>query len=657
MTAPEPTPPRVARVAVDVPLPHLDRVFDYAVTDAQAEAVRPGVRVRVRFAGKLRDGWVLEVADSSELDRLAPLERVTSSEVVLTEPVAGLVRAVADHWGGTFSDVARLAIPPRHAASEAAARPERPGPAAESSPGVLAGFPGGERYLAGLAGGEALRAAWSPVPVADGPGDWAGGVLDAVAAVLGAGRGVLVVVPDAEALAVLEARCTEIFGGGSFTTLSADLGPAARYRNFLAVARGDVRLVLGTRAAVFAPVHDLGLVVVWDEGNDSLAEPRAPYPHAREVAALRASREQCGLLLAGYGRSAEVQALVERGWLVSLAHEAREVRRLAPAVRIASADERAEDRDPAARAARLPRDVFAAIRTGLTSGPVLLQVPRAGYAPGMACQACRTPARCPRCAHPLRGERAREGDGVTLVCATCGPLEGAWRCPECGDTHLRAPRVGVRRTAEELGRAFPRVRVLQSWSGHLLDAVDGEPALVLATPGAEPRAEGGYAAAILMDTGLLLGRPDLRAAEEALRRWLTVCALVRPATRGGTVMAVGERDARALQALVRLDVAGFAAREYAERVETRFPPAARLVQFDGPEGALAEAEAAWRPVPGAEPFGPVPLETVGDGETWRLTVRCPPVHGDRLVAGLRAIVADRLSRKAPGAMRLQVDPW
>ncbi|TBT85440.1 hypothetical protein ET989_06775 [Propioniciclava sinopodophylli] len=643
---------RVARVAVDVPLPHLDRAFDYAITDEQADDVRPGVRVRVRFAGKLRDAWVLELADSTDVERLAPLERVVSPEVVLTAATASLVRAVADHWGGTFSDVARLAVPPRHAASEAAARPERPEPAVGESSGVLAGFPGGERYLAGLSEGRPLRAAWNPVPVADAPGDWSGGVLDAAAAVLGAGRGVLLVVPDADALTHLGSRCAAVFGAGSFTTLSADLGPAARYRNFLAVARGDVRLVLGTRGAVFAPVADLGLVVVWDEGNDALAEPRAPYPHAREVAALRAGAEHCALLLAGYGRTAEVEALAQRGWLVPLAHEAREVRRLGPAVRIASADDRAEDRDPAARAARLPHDVFGAIRAGLASGPVLLQVPRAGYAPSMACQGCRTPARCPRCAYPLRGER-----GGVLVCTHCGPLPGPWSCPECGDARLRAPRVGVRRTAEELGRAFPQVRVVQSWSGHLVDAVGDEPALVLATPGAEPVAEGGYAAALLLDTGLLLGRPDLRAAEEALRRWLGVCALVRPGSRGGTVMAVGEPDARALQALVRLDVAGFAAREYAERVETRFPPAARLVQFDGPRAALDEAEAAWRPVPGAEPFGPVPLETTGEGETWRLTVRCPPAHGDALVAGLKGVVADRLSRKAHGALRLQVDPF
>ncbi|MDO5535694.1 MAG: hypothetical protein Q4F65_13725 [Propionibacteriaceae bacterium] len=641
---------RVARVAVDVPLPHLDRVFDYAITEAQAEAVRPGVRVRVRFAGKLRDAWVLEVADSTDVAKLAPLERVVSPEVVLTDEVAGLIRAVADHWGGTFSDVARLAIPPRHAASEAAARPDRPEPAASAASGVLGSYPGGERFLEGLAAGEPLRAAWTLVPVFGVPEGWAEGLLDAVAATLESGRGVVVVVPDGDALAHLAARCDERFGAGSHTTLSAELGPAARYRNFLAVARGDVRLVLGTRAAVYAPVQDLGLVVVWDEGNDALAEPRAPYPHAREVAALRAGMERCGLLLAGYGRTAEVQALVEKHWLVPLAHEAREVRRLGPAVRVASHDERAQDRDPAARAARLPHDVFGVMRSGLATGPVLVQVPRAGYAPAMACQGCRSLARCPQCARPLRGERSG------LVCTTCGPLTEPWSCQECQDTRLRAPRVGVRRTAEELGRAFPQVKVVQSWSGHVVDDVGEEPALVLSTPGAEPRASHGYAAAILMDTGLLLGRPDLRAAEEALRRWLHVCALVRPASQHGTVMAVGEPDARALQALIRLDAPGFAARELAERVETRFPPAARLVQLDGPRAALDEAESAWRPVPGAEHFGPVLLDDEADEQTWRLTVRCPPAHGDDLVAGLKSVVAERLARKAPGAMRLQVDP-
>lgn len=648
MTTPD--APLIAHVAVDVPLPHLDRVFDYAVTPAQAAEVAPGVRVRVRFAGKLRDGYVMAVDHATDVAAPADLERVISPEVVLTPAVAGLVRAVADHWGGTFSDVVRLAVPPRHATSEKAARPTRPAPRTERAAPVLPGYPGGERFLAALAAGEGVRAAWNPVAVFAPPGDGAGGLLDAAAASLGGGRSVILMVPDATALAALEARATEQFGDGSFVTLTAELGPATRYRNFLAAARGDVRLVLGTRAAVYAPLPDLGLIAVWDEGNDAYAEPRAPYPHAREVAALRASREASGLLLAGYGRTAEVEALLARGWLVPLALPAQQARRIGPAVKVAVDSDRALERDPNARAARLPHEVFATIRAGLAQGPVLVQVPRAGYAPRLACQACRTPADCPRCGQPLRGERAA-GD-LRLTCPSCGPLPGPWRCAECGGTRLRAPQVGVTRTAEELGRAFPQTRVVQSWGGRRVDAVGAESALVLATPGAEPIPEAGYAAAVLLDAGVMLARPDLRAGEEALRRWLEAASLVRPGEAGGTVLVVGDAAERPVQALVRLDPAGAAARELTERVQTRFPPAARLVVLEGPRAALEDAEAAWRPVPGAEHFGPIPL----DDESWRLTVRCPPAEGAGLVRGMRTLLAERSARKAPGAVRLRVDP-
>ena len=648
MTTPQ--PPLIAHVAVDVPLPHLDRVFDYVVTPAQAPDVVPGVRVRVRFAGKLRDGYVLALDHHTDVAAPAELERVISPEVVLSPTVAGLLRAVADHWGGTFSDVARLAVPPRHATSEKAARPERPRPDTTRAASVLPGYPEGERFLAALAAGEGVRAAWNPVPVFAPVGDWAGGLLDAAAATLSAGRGAIVMVPDATALAVLEARAVQRFGDGSFVTLTAELGPATRYRNFLAVARGDVALVLGTRAAGYAPVADLGLIALWDEGNDAYAEPRAPYPHAREVAALRASREGAGLLLAGYGRTAEVEALIGRGWLVPLALPAQQARRLGPAVKVAVDSDRALERDPNARAARMPHEVFAAIRAGLAQGPVLVQVPRAGYAPRLSCQACRAPADCPRCGQPLRGEGG--GAALRLVCPSCGPLPGPWRCAACDGTQLRAPQVGVTRTAEELGRAFPQTKVVQSWGGHRVETVDAEPALVLSTPGAEPVPRTGYAAAVLLDAGVLLARPDLRAGEEALRRWLEAAALVRPGERGGTVLIVGDAGERPVQALVRLDPAGAAARELADRGQTRFPPAARLVVLEGPRAALEDAEAAWRPVPGAEHFGPTPI----DEDTWRLTVRCPPGHGQALVTAMKALVAERAARKAPGALRLRVDP-
>lgn len=651
MTDPTAAKPLVARVAVDVALPHLDRPFDYLVPEGERDRIAVGCRVRVRFAGKLRDGWVLGLGGEPSSDAaLRPLERVTSGEAVLTPAVAELCRAVADHYGGTLSDVVRLAVPGRHAATEGAAPPPRPEPRTPPAPVVLPDVPGGDTFLAELSTGRPVRAAWTPAPVFGPPGDWAAGLVEAAAATLASDRGALLIVPDADDLARLADRCAAAFGDGSFVTLSADQGPAPRYRSFLAVVRGGVRLVLGTRNALYAPVRDLGLIAVWDDGNDSLTEPRAPYPHTREAAALRASLERTGLLLAGYARTAEVQALVERGWVAPLDRPGLETRRLGPAVRIAADHDLALDRDPDARAARLPHDTFGVIRAGLAQGPVLVQVPRAGYVSSVACQGCREPARCPRCGRTLRGERGP--GGLSLMCGACGPLPGPWRCPHCRDTRLRAPRVGVTRTAEELGKAFPGVPIVQSWSGHLVAAVGEAPAIVLATPGAEPAPAAGYAAAVLLDTALLLNRPELRAAEEAVRRWLAACALVRPASQGGTVLAVGESDARPLQALVRLDAPGFAARELAERRATGFPPAAKLVQIDGQRDVLEPYADALAAVADAEVFGPAEL---AGGEAWRLTARCP-LPGAGLVAAAREVSGVRSARKAEGTARVRVDP-
>ena len=127
----------VARVAVDVELAHLDRPFDYLVPEPLSTAAQPGVRVRVRFAGRLVDGYVVERAAGSEhVGRLAFLEKVVSPEPVLAPEVLTLARQVADRYAGTLADVLRLAIPPRHARVESAAagQPAQPAPGAPERP-------------------------------------------------------------------------------------------------------------------------------------------------------------------------------------------------------------------------------------------------------------------------------------------------------------------------------------------------------------------------------------------------------------------------------------------------------------------------------------------------------------------------------------------
>ncbi|MFE9839628.1 primosomal protein N' [Streptomyces sp. NPDC005551] len=661
----------VARVVVDKGVLHLDRYFDYAVPKELDEIARPGVRVRVRFGaggrqvrggrregGSLIDGFLVErVAESDYSGPLAALAQVVSPEPVLGPDLLGLARAVADRYAGSLADVLQLAVPPRHARAEAAVLPEPPPPPAAPDPGTWTRYGRGAEFLGALAAGGAPRAVWTALP---GP-QWADEIARAVGATLASGRGALVVVPAGRPAARVDAALTALLGEGQHAVLTADAGQERRYREWLAVRRGAVRAVVGTRAAMFAPVRDLGLVVVWDDGDAAHGDDNAPFPHVREVLELRAARDRCGFLLGSWSCTVEAAQLVESGWALPLAAERDQVRASAPLVRTVGDGDLA--RDEAARAARLPTLAWQVAREGLRHGPVLVQVPRRGYVPRMACAQCRAPARCRHCAGPLEAQEA-----AALRCGWCGREEAAWHCPECGGFRLRAQVVGARRTAEELGRAFPAVPVRTSGREQVLDTVSGAPALVVSTPGAEPVAEGGYAAALLLDGWAMLGRPDLRAGEDALRRWTGAAALVRPQGDGGTVVVVAEPTLRPVQALVRWDPVGHAVRELAERAELGFPPVSRMAAVSGTAEGLAGFLAGVRLPGDAEVLGPVPVpftqagrpRRVGGpppGEHWeRVLIRVPPGSGAALATALKTAQAARMARGGSEPVRIRIDP-
>ncbi|MGI5952504.1 MAG: primosomal protein N' [Brooklawnia sp.] len=658
------TPAGVARVAVDIPLPHLDRLFDYTISAEMAAQAVPGARIRTRFAGRQVGGFIIEVAQDSQVEgKLAPLGKVVSPEQVLLPAQVRLIRQVADHYAGTFADVVRLAVPRRHAATENAEQRQWPAPRLDSSPGAgLTNYDQGPSYLAGLASGAPIRAHWQVAPRfltdSEGQDDWTRGLVQATVATLATGRGVIIVVPDARDLTRMRDALAGVIGLGAIAELHSALGPSARYRNYLAISRGVARVVVGTRPAVYAPMHDLGLICVWDDGDDLHADPHAPYPHTRDVAALRAVSESSALLVASHGCTAEVAAWLERGWLGPINLPAGQLRQRGPAVRAAGDTDFELARDPHTRASRLPGQAFETIRTGLTSGPVLVQVPRAGYLPALACQKCRTAVRCPTCHGPIRLRRTR--GARHLDCTWCGRIVTDWKCPVCGGAELRAPVVGSQRTVEELGRAFPGIRVRESSGDRVLDEVGEQPALVVATPGAEPPASHGYAAAVLLDADRLLERPDLRAAEEAVRRWLNAVSLVRPGDQGGTVCVVGPPGVRPVQALVRLDAAGHAERELADRVAAGYPPAVRLITVEGSNQSLGELVELLGVLPDVDVLGPVeldrPLTSAQDEPLWQLSLRAPLSKSNELVAAVKGAVSVRSARKLPGGLRVRVDP-
>ena len=629
---------QVARVAVDVPLAHLDRLFDYSVPEALDAEAQPGVRVRVRFSGRLVDGFIVERVEESEHARLAPLQRVVSPVPTLTPEVLELARAVADRYAGTLPDVVRAAIPPRHARAESQVL------AKDAEPHPLPGhvdlsawddYVGGEAFAQRVVAGErGLRGVWNAAPGVGctAASDWPRLIARTALAAARHG-GVVIVVPDARDLARVASALDDEGGADAYATLSADAGPQRRYSAFLRVLTGRVPIALGTRAAAFAPVGAPSLLILWDDGDESLAEPHAPGWHAREVLALRSHLTGASLLVGGFTRTAETQQWIATSWAAPLAPRRPVLRASAPRV-IPDDDD----------GARIPRRAYDAARDALAEGPVLVQVGRRGYVPTLACQRCRERASCPACAGPL----ALGARGSAPTCRWCGTRVAPWHCRACGGDRLRAISVGSSRTAEELGRAFPGVPIVTSTGERSIDQVGADPALVVATTGTEPWASGGYAAVLLLDAAAQAARVALRAGEETARRWFAAAALARP---GAPVVVTADAGLPVMQALVRWDPGWLASRELDERRQLGLPPAVRAATLTGEPVAV---EAAARDLPAAARIlGPLPVAGSDDA---RVLVTIDRRHGAELARALSALSSTRTARKDTARLHLAVDP-
>ena len=666
----------VARVLPLLGLPQLDRLFDYSVPESMSAEALPGTRVRIRFSGKLVNGIVLARAESAEHDgALTPLKDVVSPEIVFPPRLARLVDSLAELYAGVRSDIIRSAVPSRHARAEKA-RGEGPGPSWEELGRLelddvdLAAWDAyafGASFISAVLGGAPARAAWHPAPGED----VAARLAELAVAVARDGGGVLIVVPDQRAVDALEAALRELISPRQITTFAAGLGPESRYRRYLDIIHGSARLVVGTRSAAYAPVRDLRLSVILDDGDDNLVDPRAPYVHARDVLVTRSAQEGCALILASATRTAEVEQLVESGWAHGLVPTPETLAARMPGI-IPSTDTEADPEDISR--GRLPAAAYRVAATALREGmPVLVQVPRKGYVPTLACARCGTPARCRHCNGPLeiphgpsQSNAGPEGAGEAAppTCRWCGRVDVRHRCHECGGTRIRPVIVGSERTAEELGRTFRPHPVISSSGERILDEVKGGARIVVATPGAEPTVPGGYGAALILDTWATMNRQDLRAQEEALATWARAVHLVRPEAAGGHVVIDADAAVPVVSDLVTWDITGAAARELADRAAAGLPPATRMAAIDGTAEGVERFIADFEAPEGAEILGPVDLPPGGRPPAGiepgtpirRLLVRVERSRARELGRALRAARGVRATRRDPAPVRVIVDP-
>lgn len=566
-------------------MPQLDRLFDYRVPPQFFDVAQPGVRVKVPFrsANRVSRGYLVELTDNPDFTgSLSDIEEIVSPIPVLTGEVWQLARRLADRAAGNASDIVRLAVPIRQVRVEKAylASTETH----DSAEGVVeasAKIPAITSYGVGVVE-EAIRGnscfTLSALPTVRKLRDnswvaaWSVTAAQLAAFTLSSGKSVIIAVPDYRDQKQLDAALRDLLPAEQIVRLDARQSNPERYRNFLRCLENSPVVIIGNRSVVYAPAKNLGLVLLWDEGDSLHSEPLSPYVHSRDAALMRHEISGCALAFLSHARSASVQRLVEIGFV----HDIAQVPKIVPKV----IPTNAQPETTANHAGQIPSAAWNIARKALESGPVLLQVARAGYAPKLSCQECRTAARCAHCAGPLQLTSAR----AVPSCAWCAAVAISWKCSNCESTKIRLLSRGSARTAEELGRAFPGVRVILSDGTHPVLVVPEKPALVVATRGAEPVANGGYAAVLLLDGEKMLARESLTVAEETIRCWSNAVALAAPAAPTLLVGVGGELA----KTMLTWQQERFVSLELSDRRQLRFPPAIRVASIRGQEKVVAE---------------------------------------------------------------------
>jgi primosomal protein N' (replication factor Y) (superfamily II helicase) len=547
----------------------LARPFTYAVEDR----VGKGAVVDVRFGGARRRGVVVGVAEEAPAGiDVAPVERVLEQ---LPPELVDLALWIADYYGSTPGRALALVAPLRRAR-----RGERRPPA------ELASLPG-EAEPAELSAPQ--RAALERIAAGGGPfllhGATGSGktevYLQAAAAALERGHGTIVLVPEIALTPQAIGRFRARFGDG-IALLHSGLTDAERRDERERIERGDARVVVGARSAVFAPVPDLGLIVVDEEHDASYKQDSDPRYDARTVAAKRAALTGAVAVYGSATPRPESWAALER-----LELGGRLAGRLPP-VRVV--DLRRERGYPLS--APLLEELGAVAERG---GKAILLLNRRGVAPALHCRSCGLTPHCPNCDVALVLHR----EGV-LRCHHCAHGEPAPEvCSACGSPELVRIGAGTQRLERELERHVPELERIRldadatarpaALTEALTRFASAERAAVLL--GTQMVAKGhhfaGVALAAVVDADTGLGLPDFRAEERTFQLVTQLAGRSGRDAPGRVIVQTFQPDSRAITHAARHDVAGFLADELERRRELGYPPFRHLVRIlvSGPDRA------------------------------------------------------------------------
>jgi primosomal protein N' (replication factor Y) len=510
-----------ARVRVDTGVFHLDQLYDYQIPEKLSTSIQIGVRVQLPFGNREAEGIIVErVVAPERAGDLKSISKVLSVLPVATTQSFTLIDSVSQHYAGNPWDVIRSAIPPRVAVVEKEFVAE---PQVQSTK---------SKYTVQFQ---------TLAPFIDAHDQIVSLVLNNHNA-----GSILIIAPDeTDVDRIIHALSKQDLQS---LKLTAAMPRADRYRNYLLAMQGSNNIVVGTRSAIFAPISNLTTVIVHKESAHDHYEIRSPGWNTRTVALMRCKQESLTLVLTGFSPSIEVSELIDKGEVRFLnSKEMVNARAFTPN-----------------EGALLPGRIFSDIKKALAVGPVLFIAPRKGYGNALLCAHCRNVAAC-----ECGGRLSVSAKGKAPSCVHCGKVFQGWKCAFCHrDKQYLAGR-GIERAAEEISRAFPNFPVIVSSGDVIKDRIDAKPAIVLATAGAQPLVDGGYAAVVILDGLRFFAHTDLRAQERARELFFETSSLI--STKGSVLLVIDDSHP-IVSAIARWNVAPLLKRELSERSELHLPP-------------------------------------------------------------------------------------
>ncbi len=421
--------------------------------------------------------------------------------------------------------------------------------------------------------------------------------LNAVEECLSEGRGALVLVPEIALTPQLVGRFRARFGDG-IAVVHSGLADSERHRMWQGLRAGTLRIAVGARSALFAPVERLGLLCVDEEHDPSFKQEEGVRYNARDMALLRARRAGAVVVLGSATPQLASQAGVERGQLECLRLTTRAVSgaRL-PAIEVV--DLRRMGPGPS-QDRQLTVPLLAALEQVLLERrQAILFLNRRGFAPALLCESCGQVCRCPDCSVALTVHRAGR---TRLVCHYCDYHAELPRCcPRCQADRLSEEGAGTERIEQSLAQLFPAARIARldrdvashQRSDKILDAMRrGELDILVGTQMVTKGHDlSGVALVGVLDADAALSLPDFRAAERTFQLLVQVAGRAgRSDAEGRVLIQTRQPEAAAIRYAVAHDVDGFAAEELAARRELAYPPFAHLalVRCEALDERLAE---------------------------------------------------------------------